>query len=436
MNIQTNKEKIILFLAIAFSLFIVFYGVYKPMKNEIESNLVDNFKLISKSKVDTFEGRIEKSLQGANSLSSRSMIRNKIVDYNSGLVSFAELQDFTENKYSEGVIVLNDITFAERYVDNKRLTSVYTDLYVQGLKSEYDLLNETDFSLVMKEDVYCLIVTSPIVYNDAIIGHDALGFCMNKEIESLNDSDIKFNVIDYEIEGLKQIEDFLYKDDSKYYYIKPIDESTHVVVTISTKDLFKTLNAVSQKSAFYVFFGYGLIILFFYFILIRNANMKIKVISSDRDIYKAYANYDTLTKVYSRLFLERFVEENQNLLCTVVLIDLNNFKRINDTYSHAIGDKILRIVASMLKDAIRMEDIVVRYGGDEFVVVLRNIDVEKAEFIIERVRQKLLHIEEFDFEIDFCYGVSESRDVKDIYQCIEEADDKMYEEKRIKKEKQ
>ncbi|MCD4712439.1 MAG: hypothetical protein K8R73_04080 [Clostridiales bacterium] len=75
------RTRIVFALLIVFTLFLTLYGVFLPMEKEIENNLVENFNLVAQTKTDTFMSTIDKNIQGAKSLSSRTVIRNKIVEY-------------------------------------------------------------------------------------------------------------------------------------------------------------------------------------------------------------------------------------------------------------------------------------------------------------------------------------------------------------------
>ncbi len=105
------------------------------------------------------------------------------------------------------------------------------------------------------------------------------------------------------------------------------------------------------------------------------------------------ARIDALTQVGNRhalnqaLQTEVVVAERYEQPFSILIIDIDHFKSINDTHGHLIGDQVLRAVAKNLQDKLRRSDAVFRYGGEEFVVLLRNTDVNGASFIAERLRQ-------------------------------------------------
>lgn len=113
------------------------------------------------------------------------------------------------------------------------------------------------------------------------------------------------------------------------------------------------------------------------------------------DEFYQMANFDAVTNIYNkRFFNERFKEEfshakrNQTPLA-LIMIDIDFFKKVNDTHGHLAGDFILAQVAQAIKSTVRGEDILARYGGEEFAVVLRGIELTGAVLLAERIRKNL-----------------------------------------------
>jgi len=131
----------------------------------MESTLLKNFKLLAEAKTQVLKERINKSIQGANSLSSRTMIKKKIIEYNKALITFDELVDFTTQKYLDGVNVLEDVKFAQRIVNDKVVCSVSKN---DDINSNIETNNndiKTQYILQNKNDDYCIKIISPILDN-------------------------------------------------------------------------------------------------------------------------------------------------------------------------------------------------------------------------------------------------------------------------------
>lgn len=102
---------------------------------------------------------------------------------------------------------------------------------------------------------------------------------------------------------------------------------------------------------------------------------------------------DQLTGVYNRtklnILLQKYKRSGTPADLAVVMMDIDYFKRYNDTYGHQAGDKVLKEVAGVLKDSIHKKDIVIRYGGEEFLVLLNGVKKKAAEDICQKIHTKL-----------------------------------------------
>jgi len=112
---------------------------------------------------------------------------------------------------------------------------------------------------------------------------------------------------------------------------------------------------------------------------------------SENNLLQQEVSSDGLTGVYNRRFFEESVEKEfatatrHSWPLSVIFVDVDRFKQINDSQGHQAGDKILREVASLLKANVRESDIVARYGGDEFVLLLPGLARDGAEKIAQRM---------------------------------------------------
>jgi diguanylate cyclase (GGDEF)-like protein len=110
---------------------------------------------------------------------------------------------------------------------------------------------------------------------------------------------------------------------------------------------------------------------------------------------KKEAIYDTLTNLFNRRHFEEQLStetqkalENQSNL-SIIMVDIDHFKKVNDTFGHDGGDKVLREIAFLLKNSVRKQDTVARYGGEEFVLLLPGAPLEPTSMVAERIRRSV-----------------------------------------------
>ncbi len=117
----------------------------------------------------------------------------------------------------------------------------------------------------------------------------------------------------------------------------------------------------------------------------------------------------------------------------LVLIDIDHFKRVNDTYGHVFGDSVLRAIASTLKSSVKGRDVVARYGGEEFAVLLPETGIDAGHIVAEQLRDRVARsrirrtkVEEVIDSITISAGVAEHRQSETIVDLIERVDAAMY----------
>ena len=151
-------------------------------------------------------------------------------------------------------------------------------------------------------------------------------------------------------------------------------------------------------------------------------------------------NYDTLTGIYNRSFFERqmkIIDIEKNLPISVISADIDGLKKINDSLGHFEGDKLIKIVANIIKESCKKEDTVARVGGDEFYILLANTDSKSAENIIRKVNLKCNEYNNNSCEayyISVSLGSSTKHNIETpIESSLKTADDNMYKNKYYKK---
>jgi diguanylate cyclase (GGDEF)-like protein len=145
------------------------------------------------------------------------------------------------------------------------------------------------------------------------------------------------------------------------------------------------------------------------------------------------AQMDVLTGLPNRVALSRKISEETKRLCKfcVLFIDLNNFKKINDTFGHITGDDILKRAGQEIRNSMRSSDFLARYGGDEFVAVLPETTEEKGAVIALRIKNKVVKAE--GITVTFSVGLAVyPDDGLTPESLIIKADQRMYKNKENK----
>lgn len=148
---------------------------------------------------------------------------------------------------------------------------------------------------------------------------------------------------------------------------------------------------------------------------------------------------DPLTGTGNRIALDNALHRECQLAeryaqsVSLLIVDIDHFKNINDSYGHSVGDEVLKQVASAIRTVTRETDMTFRYGGEEFVVVLSKTDLLGAELIAERVRRKIEKIpfttEAGDIHVTVSLGASKLRQQDKIKDLFDRADQALYKAK-------
>jgi diguanylate cyclase (GGDEF)-like protein/PAS domain S-box-containing protein len=154
-----------------------------------------------------------------------------------------------------------------------------------------------------------------------------------------------------------------------------------------------------------------------------------------RDLLTYAATHDVLTGLLNRTGLDEATRTGSELGQAVLLVDLDGFKAVNDEWGHEAGDQVLRTAAERLRAATRPTDLVARIGGDEFLVVARDVEAiaDVAAALAERLVQRLadpMHISGEIVDVSASVGVAVGRPDTDTTALMREADAALYEAKR------
>jgi diguanylate cyclase (GGDEF)-like protein len=179
----------------------------------------------------------------------------------------------------------------------------------------------------------------------------------------------------------------------------------------------------------------ALVLVFIVYIVYEQVQLNRIRHSFAEDLYKM-AVLDPLTNMFNRRYIIHRLEEEiarchrNGSPLTVIALDLDSFKQINDEHGHAVGDYVLRIFGDQLKRATRGSDVVARYGGDEFLALLPDCNTEQIRYVLSRLNG--LHIKTGKTTTDILYsaGWTDYIHGESLEDLLKRADDMLYANKR------
>ena len=153
---------------------------------------------------------------------------------------------------------------------------------------------------------------------------------------------------------------------------------------------------------------------------------------------EALAITDELTGLYNRRHLlvcldkQRAIANREGSRFVLAYIDIDEFKRINDEFGHRVGDEVLQQFSDLLQESIREIDLVSRYGGEEFVLLLTGVGIETAAIVVERIRDAVesLKFSENNLAMTISVGLTEYQAPETINDTLERADKLLYQAKQ------
>lgn len=182
-----------------------------------------------------------------------------------------------------------------------------------------------------------------------------------------------------------------------------------------------------------------IMIIVFNFLFMWEMRARNKMLSDKNEQLDIMAHRDPLTRLLNRRSMSERMKESMNSLkvsgrrFSLILADIDDFKHVNDTFGHDAGDLVLVTVANIMKESLREEDVVCRWGGEEFLILIKD-PIEMATLSADKIR-KNVEASEVNFarqtiKITLTLGVAESIPGYRIEQLIQQADDKLYKGKK------
>lgn len=306
------------------------------------------------------------------------------------------------------------------------LESVYKNEYYINISVEH---YDENTALVLFHNITDITLSKQKLLqysNESVLVNHTLQKILDKQnalVFVTNNEEISFvNKQFMEFFGLKRMEDLRRKNLEIYKYVD---------VSLKSYDaLYEKVNAKEE----YVTINKDTFIL--QATLIESTH-KLFTLSKVTDLSNEIQR-DTLTGIYTKSYLsmhlEKIIRDDEDGV--LVVIDLDDFKKINDTYGHQVGDNVLKEFTTLIQDNIRGEDIFARWGGEEFLLLLQHTTIENAMRKLEHVREKVASYTFKDAgHLTASFGVAWKEQNDNIHSLLQRADKALYQAKSRGKNK-
>lgn len=434
MNRLFNKLKNIFGIIIILIILASYFGVYIPLKAELEDSLHSGFKAVISNSEIILENHINRAVEDAEGLASRTMIAAEIERYNAGEISFAELQQYTQPKYEQGAAVYKHLLAAYRFVDNRLLAS-YGRKHSWFL-DEINLQEDENNNLIITDDQNYIIAQAPVINQEAkIIGRDYIIYDLTEiilELKALNSEEINYNILS----GKTELESGIHS--GQVIELRELNNTGYFLKAETSASLiYDTISRISYKIML-IIFATIIIISFLVIKILHDASenvvnnlkeeLKEKTILSETDKMLGIYNRAKFNKELKRE-MDRAQRYYSDL--ALIMIDIDYFKEFNDNYGHQVGDRILKKIVAIIKQKIRKHDILARYGGDEFMLICPETTLGEAEKLAQRLN---IAIDDYNCgqnnDLSCSFGVAEFKIFKDEEEdLISRADQALYKAK-------
>ena len=446
------NKKIVIFLFLIFSSFLIASDLvnYVQLSQE-EKEFLKNTKIkviISNKWAPVSIKNDEEQASGIaidfwNLIQTRANINYKIIDSK----NWNQILDNIKNKKA-------DITISTSYDKNKLSYAIFTDSYISFSIAFATLFNKRfipDASFLENQKV--AVGNNFSAYNILKEHYPKINFVIVKDTKEALEF-LSAGKVDAAVDILPSLAHLI--SVNGYYNLKIAGTSKYEVpISFMIRKDYKILQSImnkyisqlsqedknniikqwlvvkfdksSQSYKYLIQISLLLLVLFiiiFYF-------FKQKDLKKYNKELRKLAITDTLTELHNRRKLDELLNKIKNKKFSLILLDIDHFKEINDKYGHLEGDKVLITISKLLKENLNKNDEIGRWGGEEFLIICKNT-TEKEAFIISLRLKKI--IEDHDFKIrkiTASFGVSEAKKNLDIKDTLSNADIALYKAKEL-----
>src|SRR6056297_1104817 len=332
-----NKLKNIFAIIIIIIIFASYFGVYIPLKNELEDSLHQGFKNMVSNAEIILESHLNRAVEGAESLSSRTMIKRELEKYQVGEINYQTLQEYTQPKYEDGAAIDNHLLAAYRFVDNRVLANYGGD-YLELLDNNDFLGSEADNLMITADQRYIIVKSSILTDAGNRLGSDYIIYDLNamlSELRQLNPEEIDYNILKGESEISSGI-----KTDT-IIEIRELNNTDYFLKAETPASLiYDTIGRISYKIILVVLLTV-LAIAFLVTKVLHNTSKKIvKNLKKELKEKTILSETDKMLGIYNRAKFNKELEREIDRVkryqskLSLIMIDIDYFKEFNDNYGH------------------------------------------------------------------------------------------------------
>lgn len=420
---------------------------------DIEKNLNDAIEKLSKANLRTIVIKNKKQ-DCFHILTTMQILQFKLdnVDKETLLNKLTIPKAKTLDKNMNLVNVLNHIDFSDEYM-------VITDKSeLLGIVSYTDIINNIDPQLIMEKQTISSLIHQyeAITADEDITTFDAISLLKDSSTDAILVLDKKskpkgifttkdfIDIIHYDCDLSKPIKEYMttpvetLNDDTTVSNAINFIKQKHYKRIVVVNKKGEVSGIITQKALLRTFYNKWIQLIKEEGSRISETNKQLKQIASE---LKTKVALDHLTKLYNKKtfneFLDKHIKEFFDLkdeTFSILILDIDNFKLINDNYGHLFGDEVLQNIAEILSSKSRSSDIVSRWGGEEFAIILPKTSIEHAALFAEKIRST---IENFDFrkvdKITCSLGIAQFNNLDTKTDLFKRADDALYRAKSLGK---
>ncbi len=271
-NYNIKKITTIIIAAAVITIIFFYLGVFSPLKNELENSLQKNF--INQVSINelSIENRFKRYIEGAKSLSSRTMIKNKLIEYNKQKITLEELRNYTQSKYIEGVKALDNVLGAYRISDD-RIVADYGELDLNQILSNFNN-NFKNRKIILTDQNKKVIINSPITdSDDGRLGNDIVVFEISGFIKDINQNGIKYEIR----ESGTAVNQILEQDELIIANKRILNTNYWLKAAGSKSNLYQSLNSITT----HIITVFIILLLSFLFVLYKTVSNSFNSIISE-----------------------------------------------------------------------------------------------------------------------------------------------------------